>query len=285
MFWFRLRLLKKSGWKIVWTIHDVIHHEASFPKLEARASRSFLKLCDYVIVHTQGAIRDIESRWNVTLKNVLVTPHPSYIGLYENAISQKDARDHLDISPSAFVFLFFGQIRRYKGVDRLIRAFMQIEGNELVLLVAGQPADQDLAGEIEHLAHEDDRIQLSLRHIDDGHIQVLMNASDIVTFPYRRALTSGALLLAMSFAKACIVPSVTSLMDIAIGRDDGFTFEIDSDASLLQAMIYAKDNAHIVKAIGAANFEAVRPATWEAMAEKIAALYDSLLDGPTAPIG
>src|SRR5690606_4356983 len=54
-------------------------------------------------------------------KSVVYTPHPIYDS-YGYAISKHDAQKHLGLSPSRRYILFFGIIRKYKGLDILLRA-------------------------------------------------------------------------------------------------------------------------------------------------------------------
>ena len=53
-----------------------------------------------------------------------------------------------------------------------------------------------------------------------------MNACDVVVFPYRDTLTSGAVVLAMSFARACIAPRRGCLAAL-LDRAGGFLYDPD----------------------------------------------------------
>ena len=52
------------------------------------------------------------------------------------------------------------------------------------------------------------RIDVTGRFLDDMELQVFFRAADIAVYPYRKVLTSGSLLLALSFGVPVVVPDV-----------------------------------------------------------------------------
>ncbi|MCY0905735.1 glycosyltransferase [Arthrobacter sp. H14-L1] len=103
---------------------------------------------------------------------------------------------------------FFGQIRRYKGVDRLIAAFRQMEAEEteLTLHIVGRPSSVDLDQGLRRLAVGDDRISLSLRFQSDAELVLEVSQSELVVLPYAEMHNSGGVLAALSLDRPVLVP-------------------------------------------------------------------------------
>jgi glycosyltransferase involved in cell wall biosynthesis len=91
-------------------------------------------------------------------------------------------------------------------VGQLIRAFRDLPGDELRLLIAGTPGSDEFAAEVTALAEGDPRVALHLSFVPDDDLQLYLNAADAVALPYREIFTSGSVLLAISFGRAVIAP-------------------------------------------------------------------------------
>src|SRR3546814_12732881 len=70
-----------------------------------------------------------------------IVPHPHYRGAYPNSVTKADARADLGLEPDARVVLFLGQLRPYKNVPALLRAFRRLPDEKLRLVIAGLPAN------------------------------------------------------------------------------------------------------------------------------------------------
>lgn len=103
---------------------------------------------------------------------------------------------------------FFGLIRRYKGVDRLLAAFRGTAGADgaLRLRVAGRPSTTELADELTQLAADDDRVSLSLSFLDDADLVREVTSAELVVLPYREMHNSGGALTALSLGRPVLVP-------------------------------------------------------------------------------
>jgi glycosyltransferase involved in cell wall biosynthesis len=101
---------------------------------------------------------------------------------------------------------YFGLIRRYKGVESLIAAFRETDAPGLTLRVAGSPSTRELAGALEALAADDERVGLTLRFLDDDELVELATSSELVVLPYRFMHNSAGLLTALSLQRPVLVP-------------------------------------------------------------------------------
>ncbi|HMS17677.1 MAG TPA: glycosyltransferase, partial [Planctomycetota bacterium] len=124
-------------WSVVWTVHNWDAHEGS--GLETRLRECLLQNCDGLIVHTEATKSDLVAA-ALPRCPIAVIPHGHYRDAYVEAPSRNEARRRLQVDPSVPIFLAFGQIRPYKGIDRLVKAF---RGTDLAatLLIAGACPD------------------------------------------------------------------------------------------------------------------------------------------------
>jgi glycosyltransferase involved in cell wall biosynthesis len=69
----------------------------------------------------------------------ICTPHPMY-ETYGEGVIKKEAREKLGLNENDKIVLFFGLIRKYKGLDLLMEAFAdaRIKDKNIKLLIAGE---------------------------------------------------------------------------------------------------------------------------------------------------
>jgi beta-1,4-mannosyltransferase len=273
MFWLRLRRLRRLGVRVVWTIHDIFHHEARFPRVELAFCRMFHRSADAVIVHSAAAGRAVERQWSVRRTDgVFVIPHGNYLNSYPNRIDRIQAREKLGVPAGKLVYLFLGLIRPYKGVTRLVREFKTLPEDRVHLLIAGKPINDTLSAEIAGEIGGRSNIGYLPGFVADDEVQDFMNAADVVVFPYTRALTSGALILAMSFGRACIAPKMGALED-TLDEGGGFLFEPEERDSLRTSLHDALANDASLPAMGAHNLARAKQWGWDEVARLTAEVY------------
>ncbi|WP_220484060.1 glycosyltransferase [Microlunatus kandeliicorticis] len=101
---------------------------------------------------------------------------------------------------------YFGLIRRYKGVEDLVRAFVTIDDPTVRLSVAGRPSGPDLVRAIEQAAGGDPRVELRFGFLDDASLVDQVTRSRLVVLPYRHMHNSGGALTALSLDRPVLVP-------------------------------------------------------------------------------
>lgn len=112
---------------------------------------------------------------------------------------------HVPSPPRAGRFGYFGLIRRYKGVDQLLRAFAALPG-DVSLVVAGQPSSAELGDTLTALAAADPRVELKLTYLADAELVQVASGSELVVLPYREMHNSGGVLTALSLDRPVLVP-------------------------------------------------------------------------------
>lgn len=277
MFWLRIFRLRLIGVRLVWTIHDISHHEAYHPRVELALSRMLFRMADALIVHSNAARKAVERQWNVTCDDrVFVIPHGDYIGSYPNHANRNAAREKLRVSPGKLVILFLGIIRPYKGVLELIDAFKGLSASDIELVIAGKPLSDEFSEKISSAIGSAAEIHYFPGHVKDDEIQDYFNAADVVVFPYTKALTSGALILAMSFGRACIAPRMGALED-TLDDEGGFLYDPAKPGALRETLLAASGARSRLEGMGKHNYQKAGSWPWRETARMTAEVYRGCL--------
>jgi beta-1,4-mannosyltransferase len=269
------RVARRRGIKIVWTIHDLVPHDVVYPGIELPFWQDFIDRADGVIALTQSGLNLARQRY-ARLGEVpaFVIPHGHFREVYPRTLSREQARQMLGISGSDFVLTFFGQIRPYKNVPRLIRAFRDLEDPQLRLFVCGRLSKRvDLGEEIQAAASADPRIRLVLRYIEANEIERYLMASDLVVLPYSEILNSGSAFLGLSFDRPILVPDAGALPELrrAVGKEWVRTYQGEIDAcALQQAIIWARQCSRAPRA-------PLDEFNWERIGLKTLAAYQEIM--------
>lgn len=270
--WLDFLYLKICGIKLVWTMHNIVKHDSKTPKIETFFNSLYCVLYDQIIVHCENSI-NIANKKMLFFKNFKkkthVIPHGPYTGSYENRITKADAKAALNLKSSQTVFLFIGALRPYKGIIKLINTFKTISSEDYRLIIAGQAINDNFKKSLLEAIGKDSRIISKFHYIPDNKIQLYMNASDIVVLPYQNVLTSGALYLAMSYAKPVIAPAMGCNMDI--DSRGVMLYDLNDPDALLKAMI--KMTSHSLDSLGDENLLYIQKITWDQIAKDTIGVY------------
>jgi glycosyltransferase involved in cell wall biosynthesis len=277
-FIFQIILIKAFRKKVVWTVHNLKNHEGKHEKLEIYFSSILAHLVDTIIAHCQTSKREICRIYKIrNKKKIVVIPHGNLMNVYDNSLSRDQARRQLNILSEDLTFLFLGNIRRYKGVLELIESFQKIKENNSKLIIAGKLEDKELSDLISLKIKRVNNIQLIPSFISDDEIQIYMNAADIVIFPYRDIMTSGAAILAMSFGKAIIAPKIGCLHDI-LDNSGSFLYDPIEKDGLLHALIEAIDSREKFREMGHHNLNLAKKLSWRDIAVTTYKVYKGCLN-------
>jgi glycosyltransferase involved in cell wall biosynthesis len=211
-----LRIIKKNKHtRIICIADNIVPHEKRFG--DKPFTRYFIKPVDAFITMSEKVLADLRS---FTTKKALLVPHPLYDNFGEK-ISKEEAREELGIRNEELIILFFGFIRKYKGLDILLDAVKVIKERTTIpnssflipkLLIAGEfYEDRKIYDEqIDKLGIRDNLI-LHTDFIPDSEVKNYLCAADVVIQPYRNATQSGVTPLAYHFEVPMIVTNVGGL--------------------------------------------------------------------------
>ena len=183
----RIRLGRKA---LVRTLHNVAPHDPLPPVPRALLARCerwttlWIALSDQTPAPAEGP--------------VVVAPHGHYRDWF---------RDRPRGQPVPGRVLHVGLLRRYKGIDALLSAFMLVPGDELELRVVGEVIDAGVAEEVRAASRSDARISFRPGYLPDDDLVAEITASELVVLPFGAVSNSGSLLLALSLDRPVLVPS------------------------------------------------------------------------------
>lgn len=236
-----LLLVRAIGYKIVWTIHNFLPHDANFPNLELWARRFVAKLVDRIIIHQACSIEDLARLYNFDSAKAVVVPHGNYREVYQAPIPKLEAQKKLDLPLRGLIYLNLGMLRPYKGVDQLL----EIWGNnqellqEDTLVIAGKTGEDSYGEMLREKASQLKGVILRDHFIEDDSIHLYFSAADVVVFPFRNILTSGSVILAMSFGKPIIAPQFPTIAE-TLGKANALLYNPEKENGLADAIAQSK---------------------------------------------
>lgn len=235
-----LILCRLKGIKIIWTVHNLGPHERKDSwgyDLFFRIFTENVAGCIYLTESSRN--KAIEAYPILKQKKWYLIPHGHYREFYPNTVVKKEARKFLNISQEDVVIGFIGQIRPYKNLPPLIKAFKEIESPTTRLIIAGNAYCTRTRNEILGLIKNDPRIVFHDKFIPTEETQYYLNSFDLVALPFSEILNSGSAILALSFNKPVIVPNIDIFSELKslIGADWVHTFEGELSANHLKSAI------------------------------------------------
>ena len=262
-----LRIVKKNKHtKIVCIADNIIPHEKR--KGDNLFTKYFIKPIDAFIVMSEKVMSDLKLFDKTKL--VQLIQHPLYDNFGEK-IDKKLARKNIGIEREEKIMLFFGFIRKYKGLDILLDALALIKkentSTSLKVLVAGEfYEDRKLFdAQIARLSLENMLI-LRTDFIPDNEVRNYFCAADVVIQPYRNATQSGVTPLAYHFEIPMIVTNVGGLPSLV--PDDVVGLVAEPTAKSISEKIneyFTKDEQFFIKNI----IEEKKKFSWKKMVDAI----------------
>ncbi len=164
-------------------------------------------------------------------------------------------KSQLGINKDDQVILFFGYVRKYKGLDILLKAFPKIleKFPNTFLLIVGEFYDNpaNYFKLIEKL-NITERVKLINQFVPNEDVAKYYLSSDVVVLPYRSATQSGILNVAYGFNKPVIVTNVGGLAEFVIEGKTGFVIKPDSEDEIVKGYeeyLSKKDEVNFIENI------------------------------------
>lgn len=207
--------------KIAYLCHNVFPHER-FP-MDRALAKGTLKKADFCIVHSEEDKRDLATILpNMKCKKNM---HPTYNAFKISGISRADAREQLGIKNSEKVLLFFGLVRKYKGLMHLLDAMPEIVSKvpDVKLFIVGDfGSDKE-----EYLAkikdsNISDSIVIRDGYVPDDEVEPYFAGADLNVCPYESATQSGILQIAFGFGLPAVVTRVGGLPEVVTDGETGY---------------------------------------------------------------
>jgi glycosyltransferase involved in cell wall biosynthesis len=265
---FILRQIKKNKQtKIVCIADNIIPHEKRFG--DKAYTKYFVQPVDAFITMSDKVMTDL--KLFAPTKPTQLVAHPLYDNFGEK-VSKEEARLKLGIKNEELILLFFGFIRKYKGLDLLLNAMKIIKNSKFniknsKLLIAGEfYEDRKVYDEqIEKLDLQESLI-LHTDFIPDSEVKYYLCAADVVVQPYKNATQSGVTPLAYHFEKPMIVTNVGGLPSLVPNNKVGLIAEPNAE-SIAEKIIdyFTKGEAYFLPHL----IEEKKKFTWSKMTTSI----------------
>ena len=234
---FYLSLIRKIP--IIHTLHNTQNHGGYWLLWERIIYGFFLRRCSKIRVYSETLRQEIIEKSDIPASTVYIIQDIPYHHYYPNRISKKESRDYFNIPNTNFIFLFFGKIKKYKGLEDLIRAFENIKKTGDSLFIAGQCLDDNYLKSLKKLTTSSPEIIWHDQFITKVEVQFFFNAADVVVLPFTRIDHSGSIDLAMSFSKPVITLKTAANSEL-LAYQDYLLFEnssvLESSMDLVRKM-------------------------------------------------
>jgi len=224
--------------KMILEMHEVVDplEESILPiRIYSRiAGKMITGRADTFTTHSSSAKKQVADIYGINERRVFVVP----IGLYDDykpVVDGRVSRSELGIEKE-FVILYFGLIRKYKGVPYLIKAFNKLPWNiagksKLIIIGEEWGDDVSISRMIESSPYRE-QIIYRLQFITDEMIPRYFSVANVIVLPYLRTAGSGVANIAMTYAKPIISSAIEAMKECLSGYD-GASFTPPGDSAAI----------------------------------------------------
>ena len=233
------RLVRKSGVKVLAITDNVIPHETR--PGDVAFAKYFINACDGFVTMSKAVMGDLEKFTSTTHKKYLL--HPLYTSFGEK-LNKHDARIALGLPEDKQIVLFFGLIRKYKGLDMLLDAFNELKVNpNIVLVIAGEfYEDKQPYLDLIEKYQIQNQVILHGKFIANEDVKLYFSAADLVALPYKSATQSGVTQVSFHFEVPTLVTNVGGLGEIIPDKIAGYVVEPNGKAIAEAIKDYFENN-------------------------------------------
>jgi glycosyltransferase involved in cell wall biosynthesis len=256
--------------KVISIIDNMIPHEKRMG--DRLLTKYFVKTVDGFIAMSEKVKNDIKT---FSHKPVSISPHPIF-NHFGDPITKMEARTQLGLPQQDKIILFFGYIRKYKGLDLLIQAMANetIKNLGIQLIIVGEfYEDASTYHDLVNALGLQNRISFYSNYIPDGEVKNYVCSADFIIQPYKNATQSGVTPLAYHFEKPMLVTNVGGLADTVPHLKTGIVVAPTAEeiAKGIETL-YELGEKHFIPNI----IEEKKKYSWSQMTEKFLALYQKL---------
>ena len=265
--------LRTRGTRVILVCDNLVPHEKR--PLDDAFTQWMLRNSDGYLVMSDGVERDLDRLKPGAPRRRVA--HPLYAQFDRGHCDRASARAKLGLDPDAEVVLFFGYVRRYKGLDTLLHAWpsVRVQRPHATLIVAGEFYEDAapyrvLAEHAGGLPH----VRLLERYLSDDEVEASFKASDVVVLPYRSATQSGVTQVAYALGVPVITTDVGGLAE-TVTPETGLIVPPENPAAIAAAIVrfFTEDLGPSLRA-GVARVQHER--SWDVLAAATLDLADEL---------
>ena len=226
------RRLRRRGVRVLAVVHNALPHERR--PGDRLLTRYALGACDGLVALSEGVRRDVAALVpGVPLRQVV---HPVY-DLFGAPLPKAEARAALGLPADAPV-LFFGFVRRYKGLHVLLDAMPRILARlpDARLVVAGEFYADEAALRAQ-AAPLGPAVRFDADYVPDEAVARYFCAADVVVQPYVSATQSGVAQIAFHFGRPVVTTDVGGLAEVVPDGEAGLVVPPEDPGALAEAVV------------------------------------------------
>jgi D-inositol-3-phosphate glycosyltransferase len=251
---FLMLLMRIAGIRMIHTAHNVFPHEK---RTGDRTIKTIIYRASWgIIVHSETVRKRLSRIFAFAGEKTAVIPHGNFeVGSPGDAISREAARKRLHLGDKEHLLLFFGYIRKYKGLDRLLPAFEIAFGQNrmLRLLIAGQCQTRQMENQLKEqirVMNSQSGIIFAPGFATHEKMAEYFVAADWVMLPYRRIDHSGIIHLAYAYGRAVIVADIRGLADMVKEEQTGFVADTENSETFAKTILRAASDRRTAEQMG-----------------------------------
>ncbi len=225
---------KRSACRVLFICDNVLPHEKT--PVDKMLTGWALKAGDSFIVQSKSVEKDLRSL--IESPSYKLVPHPVY-EIFGGSTDKTEARRKFGLMQDEKVILFFGYIRKYKGLHVLLEAVSKaLASVRFTLLVAGEFYDEERSyrEQIDRLGIAGS-VKVFSDYIPNDEVAAYFSAADVVVLPYLDATQSGIVQIAYNFNKPVITTDVGGLAETVIHGKTGLVVPPNSPEDLAAAIV------------------------------------------------
>lgn len=260
------RIARKNKYtKIVAIADNIIPHEPRF--FDSPLTSYFLKGCDGFVTMSKAVLEDLK-KFRIK-QPALYNPHPMYDS-FGPKLEKEEAKEKLGLDKNSSYLLFFGFIRKYKGLDLLLKAFANsgLTNKNVKLIIAGEYYDKP--DEYQQIIKDEGLAPYLVEandFIPDSEVSTYFSACDMVVQTYKSATQSGVTQVAYYYHKPMLVTDVGGLAELVPDQKVGYVTAVDIDEIANALTDFYENNREDVFV---ENIKTERNRfTWDSMIEKL----------------
>jgi len=231
---FNLLFVKILFGKVVLTVHDVSSFSNS--SNSSIIGKLVYKLTDRIMTHNEFSKSEIINM-NANLSSCIsIVPHGNYTPFINVQYDKEKSKEQLGIPNNRRILLFFGMIKKVKGLEILLSALKGVikRNPDVLLVIAGKPWENDFSNyqKIIDKNNLSEYILLHTKFIDQEDVEHYYCASDLVVLPYKKNYQSGVLMMTLSYERPALVSDLPPLKEIISDNENGFLFKTENVSDL-----------------------------------------------------
>jgi glycosyltransferase involved in cell wall biosynthesis len=221
--------------KIFWTLHDYKPHSGEGGQFSVKVNKFLVKRKNIkVIQHYKYLKQSIIKDFSLS-ENKVYQVYSGRFSVYK-AFSEKPL-----ISEENYI-LFFGRISKYKGIDKLLKAYSNISEPSKKLVIAGNGY---FWFDIE--PYRNNNIIVINRYIETHELINLINHAAFVVLPYTDATHSAVITTAYTFNKPVLASDVGGLRETVKHNKTGLLFNIRDLKEFKDYMEFMSNDDQLLK--------------------------------------